>query len=131
MSLQLTSGLGEPAPLEVPFQSNEVLENLSLLSYSYCITGISKPADYTECTKQIHLKNICKSYYTRYFMLCADAPIGVLDAGFGGYTVVKELQKILPNENIMFYGDGKNQPYGNRSKRVILDLIHQCLAFFQ
>ncbi|MEJ8728574.1 glutamate racemase [Flintibacter sp. HCN-6482] len=64
-------------------------------------------------------------------MLCADAPIGVLDAGFGGYTVVKELQKILPNENIMFYGDGKNQPYGNRSKRVILDLIHQCLAFFQ
>ncbi len=64
-------------------------------------------------------------------MLQANAPIGVLDAGFGGYTVVKELQRILPQENIIFFGDGKNQPYGNRSKAVILDLIRQCLRFFQ
>lgn len=64
-------------------------------------------------------------------MIQADAPIGVLDAGFGGYTVVKELQQLLPQEDIIFYGDGKNQPYGNRSKRVILDLIRQCLLFFQ
>lgn len=48
MSLQLTSGSGEPTPFEVTFQSNKVMENLSLLSYNYCITGISKPADYTE-----------------------------------------------------------------------------------
>ena len=48
MSLQLTYGSGEPAPFEVTFQSNEVLKNLALLSYSYCITGISKPADYSE-----------------------------------------------------------------------------------
>ena len=48
MSLQLTSGPGEPTPFEVTFQSNKVKENLSLLSYSYCIMGISKPADYTE-----------------------------------------------------------------------------------
>ena len=45
MSLQLTSGSGELTPFEVTFQSNEVVENLSLPSYSYCITGISKPAD--------------------------------------------------------------------------------------
>lgn len=63
-------------------------------------------------------------------MIQTNAPIGVLDAGFGGFTVVKELQRLLPQEDIIFYGDGKNQPYGNRSKQVILDLIRQCLRFF-
>jgi len=35
---------------------NQEVENLTLLSYSYSITGISKPADKVECTKQMHLK---------------------------------------------------------------------------
>lgn len=43
-------------------------------------------------------------------MLSADAPIGVMDAGFGGYTVIRELQKLLPCENIVFFGDGKISP---------------------
>ena len=61
----------------------------------------------------------------------ASAPIGVMDAGMGGYTVVKELQKILPQEEILYYGDGANQPYGNRSKEEILHLTRQCLRFLQ
>jgi len=64
-------------------------------------------------------------------MLDRNAPIGVMDAGLGGYTVVKELQKILPNEDIIFYGDGKNQPYGNRSEEEILHLTRQCLNFLK
>ena len=64
MSLQLTSGSGEPTPYEVTFQSNKVMENLTLLSYSYCITGISKPAVYSELSRYTY-KIICKSYYTR------------------------------------------------------------------
>lgn len=64
-------------------------------------------------------------------MVTLNAPIGVLDAGFGGYTVVKELQKIVPQERIVFYGDGKNQPYGNRSKEEIIYLTKQCLHFLQ
>ena len=61
----------------------------------------------------------------------AKAPIGVIDAGLGGYTVVKELQKILPKEDIIFFGDGKNQPYGNRTEEDILHLTHQCLDFLK
>lgn len=61
----------------------------------------------------------------------AKAPIGVVDAGLGGYTVVKELQKILPREDIIFLGDGKNQPYGNRAEEDILHLTHQCLDFLK
>lgn len=61
----------------------------------------------------------------------AKAPIGVMDAGLGGYTVVKELQRLLPKEDIIFLGDGKNQPYGNRSEKDILCLTHQCLDFLK
>ena len=43
MSLQLTSGSGERTFREAAFRLNWRLENLTLLSYSYCITGISKP----------------------------------------------------------------------------------------
>lgn len=64
-------------------------------------------------------------------MLDARAPIGVMDAGLGGYTVVKELQALLPNEDIIFFGDGKNQPYGNRSEGDILHLSRQCLDFLK
>lgn len=58
-------------------------------------------------------------------------PIGVMDAGMGGLTVVKELQKILPNEDIIFYGEGKYQPYGNRSEDVILNLAKQNIEFLK
>ncbi len=57
------------------------------------------------------------------------APIGVLDTGIGGYTVVKELQALLPNEDIIFFGDGANTPYGNRSEADILHLTRQMLQF--
>jgi len=45
MSLQLTSGLGEQTFVETALRLNQEEENLTLLSYNYCITGISKPAD--------------------------------------------------------------------------------------
>jgi len=45
MSLQLTSGSGEQTFSEVALRLNRRTQNLTLLSYSYCITGISEPAD--------------------------------------------------------------------------------------
>nr|DAF81448.1 MAG TPA: hypothetical protein [Caudoviricetes sp.] len=45
MSLQLTSGSGERTFHEATFRFNGRFQNLTLLSYSYCIMGISKPAD--------------------------------------------------------------------------------------
>lgn len=64
-------------------------------------------------------------------MTTSNAPIGVMDAGLGGYTVVKELQALLPHEEILYFGDGKYQPYGNRSKEEILFLTRQMLTFLQ
>ena len=42
-------------------------------------------------------------------------PIGVFDPGLGGLTVVKELRRFLPNEDIVYFGDTGRVPYGTRS----------------
>ena len=46
-------------------------------------------------------------------------PIGVFDSGLGGLTVVKELCRYLPNENIVYFGDTGRVPYGTRSRETI------------
>ena len=44
--------------------------------------------------------------------------IGIFDSGVGGLTVYKEIAKALPNEDIIYLGDTKQFPYGNKSKVV-------------
>lgn len=46
-------------------------------------------------------------------------PIGVFDSGLGGLTVVKELKALLPNEDIIYFGDTGRVPYGTRSRETI------------
>lgn len=46
--------------------------------------------------------------------------IGVFDSGLGGLTVVKEITKLLPNEDIVYLGDTARIPYGTRSKETII-----------
>ncbi|MCM8784802.1 MAG: glutamate racemase [Candidatus Omnitrophica bacterium] len=46
-------------------------------------------------------------------------PIGIFDSGVGGLSVVKEIVKVLPNENIIYFGDTARVPYGTKSKRII------------
>ncbi|MCK5306018.1 MAG: glutamate racemase [Candidatus Omnitrophica bacterium] len=45
--------------------------------------------------------------------------IGIFDSGLGGLTVIRELLKALPNENIVYFGDTARVPYGNKSKKTI------------
>lgn len=47
--------------------------------------------------------------------------IGVFDSGVGGLTVLAEIRKNLPNENIVYLGDTKNFPYGSKSKEEIIE----------
>ena len=46
-------------------------------------------------------------------------PIGIFDSGIGGLTVVKQLMRLLPNEQIVYFGDTARIPYGTKSKRLI------------
>ena len=45
--------------------------------------------------------------------------IGVYDSGFGGLSVWRELRRMLPQESLIYLGDGKNCPYGGRSREEI------------
>ncbi|MCM8781527.1 MAG: glutamate racemase [Candidatus Omnitrophica bacterium] len=47
-------------------------------------------------------------------------PIGVFDSGIGGLTVVKEIIKCLPHENIIYFGDTARVPYGTKSPRTVI-----------
>ena len=49
-----------------------------------------------------------------------EKPIGVFDSGIGGLTVVKELIKLLPYENLVYFGDTARVPYGVKSRETII-----------
>ncbi len=49
-------------------------------------------------------------------------PIGFFDSGVGGTSILKEVQKMLPNESCIYLADSKNAPYGEKSKDEILKL---------
>jgi len=48
--------------------------------------------------------------------------IGIFDSGVGGLTVLKEIKKVIPASNIIYYGDNGNAPYGDRPEKEIRDL---------
>ena len=48
-----------------------------------------------------------------------DNPIGIFDSGIGGLTVVKQLMHLLPNEQLIYFGDTARVPYGTKSKRLV------------
>jgi glutamate racemase len=49
----------------------------------------------------------------------SNAPIGVFDSGIGGLTVVAELMRQLPRENIIYFGDTARLPYGPKSVETV------------
>lgn len=61
----------------------------------------------------------------------SDLAIGVFDSGVGGLTAVKELNNLLPNENIIYFGDTARLPYGSRSKDTILKYAKEDIDFLR
>lgn len=60
-----------------------------------------------------------------------DNPIGIFDSGVGGLTVVKEVIKALPNENIIYFGDTARVPYGSKSKETVFKFSCQIINFLK
>jgi glutamate racemase len=50
------------------------------------------------------------------------APIALFDSGVGGIGVLREVKKLLPREQLIFFGDAANAPYGERPAEEILRL---------
>ena len=49
-----------------------------------------------------------------------DRPIGVFDSGIGGLTVMQEITRLLPNEQIIYFGDTAHVPYGTKSREAVI-----------
>lgn len=60
-----------------------------------------------------------------------DASIGVFDSGVGGLTVVREILRQLPSENVIYFGDTARVPYGSKSKNTILKFSKQIVRFLR
>ena len=54
-----------------------------------------------------------------------ERPIGVFDSGLGGLTGLRELHRLLPGENLIYFGDTGRVPYGTRSRETILKYAEQ------
>ncbi|QSS96223.1 glutamate racemase [Psychroflexus sp. ALD_RP9] len=52
-------------------------------------------------------------------------PIGVFDSGVGGTSILKELVKMLPQEDFIYLSDSINAPYGEKTKAEIIKLSHK------
>ena len=55
--------------------------------------------------------------------------IGVFDSGLGGLTAVKELLKLMPGEDMVYFGDTSRVPYGTRDVATIIHYARQDLNF--
>ena len=55
-------------------------------------------------------------------------PIAVFDSGVGGISVLRELKKIMPNEDFIYFGDSKNAPYGVKTKEEVRKLTIACAS---
>ena len=58
-------------------------------------------------------------------------PIGVFDSGLGGLTAVHSLWRILPEEDLIYFGDTARVPYGSRSREAILKYARQDVRFLR
>ena len=55
----------------------------------------------------------------------------MFDSGIGGLTAVKELNKLMPHEDIVYFGDTARIPYGTRSRETILEYARQDISFIR
>ncbi len=58
-------------------------------------------------------------------------PIGVFDSGLGGLSCVKEIMRIMPGEDVIYFGDTGRVPYGSRSQETLMKYVRQDIRFLR
>ena len=56
-----------------------------------------------------------------------ERPVGVFDSGVGGISVLKDLRRILPEEDFLYYGDTANAPYGTKTTAEVIRLCRRVV----
>lgn len=57
------------------------------------------------------------------------SPIGMFDSGVGGLSVLKQVQKQLPKESVIYLGDTARVPFGGRSQKEIITFNYQIMNY--
>ena len=60
-----------------------------------------------------------------------DRPLAFFDSGVGGLTVLKRVKELLPYENIIYFGDTKNMPYGEKTETQLIEYADKIFRFFE
>lgn len=58
-------------------------------------------------------------------------PIGVIDSGVGGLSVLRALQQTMPHETFLYLGDTARAPYGTRSRETITAFVAQMTDWLE
>ena len=59
------------------------------------------------------------------------SPIGILDSGIGGFSVARQVQRLLPEEDLLYFGDGAHIPYGNHPEEKIVAMARYMFRFME
>jgi len=66
-----------------------------------------------------------------YYMGKVQNSIGIFDSGLGGLTILKEVRKVMPRENIIYFGDSAHVPYGSKSKETVSQFSLDIAKFLE
>jgi glutamate racemase len=66
---------------------------------------------------------------TKEEKITPSSPIGVFDSGVGGLTVLRQIKKKLPHEDVIYLADSARVPYGGRPPQEIIKINHEVLSF--
>lgn len=61
----------------------------------------------------------------------AELPIGIFDSGVGGLTVVRQIHRLLPHEELIYLGDTARVPYGTKSPTTVVRFATEITQFLQ
>jgi glutamate racemase len=62
--------------------------------------------------------------------MAAQDPIGLFDSGVGGLSIMKEIRRLLPHEDLIYVADSKFCPYGEKTPQAIQERARQITRFF-
>ena len=59
------------------------------------------------------------------------SPIVVFDSGIGSISIIKELKKELPSENLIYFADKANFPYGKKSQNDLFEIVQNTIKYLE
>ena len=57
--------------------------------------------------------------------------IGMFDSGIGGLNVLEEVKNLMPNEDIIYYQDSTNNPYGEKTDEELWDIVTNIVNYLK